>query len=173
MALLRLQVKISNLRVKIISELTDLLMEVNTIDIKSINGTRNVKVEGARLKTLKPLVNPGESCATKESKSTGENKSNPKDTHTHNEVNEKNSDDDDKEEDDDDDDDTNDYGDESLMDSMVFTHEEASSIYMSATSQSFEKSTTSQGPEGVDNKADEESTENQDPPIVFIWMSVL
>ena len=90
-----------------------------------------------------------------------------KDTHTHNEVNEKNSDDDDKEEDDDDDDDTNDYGDESLMDSMVFTHEEASSIYMSATSQSFEKSTTSQGPEGVDNKADEESTENQDPPIVF------
>ena len=167
MALLRLQVKISNLRVKIISELTDLLMEVDTIDIKIINGTRNVKVEGARLKTLKPLVNPGESCATKESKSTGENKSNPKDTHTHNEVNEKNSDDDDKEEDDDDEDDTNDYGDESLMDSMVFTHEEASSIYMSATSQSFEKSTTSQGPEGVDNKADEESTENQDPPIVF------
>ncbi|RCK67471.1 Autophagy-related protein 2 [Candida viswanathii] len=163
MALLRLQVKITNLRLKIVSELTDLLMEVDTIDIKSVNGTRNVKVEGARLKTLKPLVNPGEFPTTKEAKSDKENE--PRSQDQPKEGTKKEGDDDDN--DSNDSNDADDYGDESLMDSMVFTHEEANSIYMSATSQSFEKSTTSQGPDGVDNKADEGDNENKDPPIVF------
>lgn len=167
MALLRLQVTINNLRLKIVSELTDLLMEVDVINIKSVNGTRNVKVEGVRLKTLKPLVNPGEFSTSGKEEYNHDSKSNQENSQTQNEAEENTDDYDDNEDDDDDSNDADDYGNESLMDSMVFTHDEANSIYMSATSQSFEKSTTSQGPAGVDNKVDEDGSENKDPPIVF------
>ena len=120
MALLRLQVKVTNLNIKIVSESTDLVLKVDEALLNTINGTRHVKIKGVKLITLKPEVNPGES-----SDDSPEQES-PKESENSNTS-------------DDDEDNDNDYGDESLMNSMVFTHDEASSIYMSATSQSFNK----------------------------------
>ncbi|EMG50685.1 hypothetical protein G210_1654 [Candida maltosa Xu316] len=151
MALSRLQINITNLKIKLVTELTDLLIEVDSININSTNGTRAVTILGTRLKTLKPHVNPGE--VDEKPSSETETTTVPANDTT--------------DDDDDDNTDEDDYGNESLMDSMVFTHEEASSIYMSATSQSFEKSTTSQNIDGVDNKATDTQKENKEPPIIF------
>lgn len=120
MALLRLQVKVTKLNVKIVSESTDLVLEIDEALLNTTNGTRHIKIKGVKLMTLRPDVNPGESSR----ENTG--KDSPKESEN------SNTSDDDEEND-------NDYGDESLMNSMVFTHDEASSIYMSATSQSFNK----------------------------------
>ncbi|KAI5960516.1 ATG2 [Candida theae] len=139
MALSRLQILISNLRIKLITESTDLLVEVKQVKITTVNGTRNITVDGVTIKTLRPVVPRGESETQKGGAETA-NKS-------EDEENENSSD----------------YGDEALMNSMVFTHEEASSIYMSATSQSFGKSVASDGP--VDNKQDDETVD--EPPILF------
>ncbi|ODV80501.1 uncharacterized protein CANTADRAFT_30350, partial [Suhomyces tanzawaensis NRRL Y-17324] len=117
MALLRLQINITNFKIKMISELTEVVLEIDNVLISTVSEVRNIKVSGVRLITLKPNVNPGDTNSTDGTKSPSSESSF----------------------DDDDDDDSNDYGEESLMDSMVFTHDEASSIYMSATSQSFAK----------------------------------
>ncbi|KAK6465301.1 autophagy-related protein 2 [Scheffersomyces coipomensis] len=140
MALSRLQVKITNLNIKVVSELTDLCFKVEEVLINTTDGTRNVKVSGVELITLKPNVNPGEGDH--------DEKSNPQ--HDEKDVSDE----------DEDNEDGNDYGDESLMDSMVFTHEEASSIYLSATSQSFAKS----GTIGEDAK---NSPSPKEHPVVF------
>lgn len=139
MALLRLQVKVTNLNIKIVSESTDLVLKVEEALLNTINGTRHVKIKGVKLITLKPEVNPGESSDDNpEQESENSNTS------------------------DDDEDNDNDYGDESLMNSMVFTHDEASSIYMSATSESFNK------PSNNDDTIHTETTpENKESPILL------
>ncbi|EGW33356.1 uncharacterized protein SPAPADRAFT_151331 [Spathaspora passalidarum NRRL Y-27907] len=144
-ALSRISVKVTNMHIKIVSELTDLLLEVDQVSFSTINGIRNVQVSGVRLKVLKPHVNPGESATA--------NQSVPNQEEKEDEVENENDND-------------NDYGEESLMDSMVFTHEDASTMYMSATSKSFEKSNMSTNPEEIDNKAEAEAA-NDSPPIVF------
>lgn len=143
MALLRLQVKVTNLNIKIVSESTDLVLKVDEALLNTINGTRHVKIKGVKLITLKPEVNPGES-----SDDSPEQES-PKESENSNTS-------------DDDEDNDNDYGDESLMNSMVFTHDEASSIYMSATSQSFNK------PSNNDDTAPTETApDNKESPILL------
>ncbi|KAG5417348.1 ATG2 [Candida metapsilosis] len=136
-ALSRLQINISNLNIKLITEQTDLLVEVNELKITTVNGTRNIKVNGVKVRTLRPTVPNGES----DTRASG-NKTTSKSEDEENEN-------------------SSDYGDEALMNSMVFTHEEASSIYMSATSQSFGKSNPSEG----DNKNESETI--REPPILF------
>lgn len=121
-ALLRLQIKITNLSIKIVSELTDVLVKVDECVFKTNNGTRFALITGIKVICLKPEINPG---ASEE-----------KQTEREEEEKEEEGEGDDSVEGDEDDDG---YGDESLMDSMMFTHDEASSIYMSATSQSFKK----------------------------------
>ncbi|KAI5951868.1 ATG2 [Candida jiufengensis] len=137
MALSRLQVSIVNMNIKVITESTDLLFEIEEIYITTVNGTRNVTIKGVKLKTLRPTVNPGDSKSTKTE--TNQPEEEPQDDYEE-----------------------NDYGEEELMNSMVFTHEEASSIYMSATSQSFEKPTAQNGL--IDNK---HQMNSQEPPILF------
>ncbi|CAD1808874.1 Autophagy-related protein 2 CAD motif family protein [Candida parapsilosis] len=143
MALSRLQINISNLKIKLITESTDLLVEVEEIKITTVNGTRNIRVSAITIKTLRPSVPSGTGKA-------GDNA---------NEATEKSEDDENEN--------SSDYGEEALMNSMVFTHEEASSIYMSATSQSFGKSSTSNEP--VDNKQSSEFA--NEPPILFFMNS--
>lgn len=111
-ALLRLLAKIQDINIKFVSEPTDILIHIDEISFVANNGTRCISVKGVRVSTIKPHVNAGHrpKLATQDTSSPS----------TESE-----------------DDDYFDYGEESLMDSMVFTHEEASSIYMSATSQSF------------------------------------
>ncbi|RLV95950.1 Autophagy-related protein 2 [Spathaspora sp. JA1] len=147
-ALSRISIKVTNINIKIVSELTDLVLEVDELTLITINGLRNVQVSGVRLKVLKPNVNPGES---ETSNHVPNNTTTTKEEEEEEEKEEYNANE-------------NDYGEESLMDSMVFTHEDASTMYMSATSKSFEKSHISTNPEGIDNKPE---TTNNTPPIVF------
>ena len=131
------------MNIKIVSESTDLVLKVDEALLNTINGTRHVKIKGVKLITLKPEVNPGES-----SDDSPEQES-PKESENSNTS-------------DDDEDNDNDYGDESLMNSMVFTHDEASSIYMSATSQSFNK------PSNNDDTAPTETApDNKESPILL------
>ncbi|KAF6063555.1 hypothetical protein FOB64_005190 [Candida albicans] len=148
---------VNSLKIKIVSDLTDLQMEVDSVSINSTNGTRTVSIKGVKLRTLKPNVNPGEgfqSGHAPQKKQQGSDNDSPTDANKHGSEN-------------DNDDDDDDYGNESLMDSMVFSHEEASSIYMSATSRSFEKSAASGIPGEVDNKATDKEDYSEDPPIIF------
>lgn len=142
MALLRLQVKVTNLNVKIVSESTDLVLEIDEALLNTTNGTRHIKIKGVKVITLRPSVNPGESA------SENMGKDSPKESENSNTS-------------EDDEDNDNDYGDESLMNSMVFTHDEASSIYMSATSQSFNK------PSNNDGTTHKETLEKKESPILI------
>lgn len=109
-ALLRLQVRVSDITIKLISDSVDVSLHVDEISFKGVNGARNVKISGIRASTTKPHVNAGHSPQEPESEESEESE----------------------------DSDADDYGDE-LNSSMVYTHEEASSMYMSATAQSFTK----------------------------------
>lgn len=140
-AFLRLQVKVTNLNIKIVSESTDLLLKVDEVLLNTINGTRHIKIQGVKLITLRPDINPGESSYGDQERSSSTELERENVT--------------------DDEDSDNDYGDESLMDSMVFTHEEASSIYMSATSQSFNK-------ENNNDIKDDENVSKHLPILVHI-----
>lgn len=114
-ALLRLAVNVSDIHVKFVTEPTDILVHISSLLFNANNGMRYVDVSGVRVATLKPHVNKGH-CPQPQQPETPILSSNTSESE---------------------DDDTNDYVDESLMESVVFTPEDASSIYMSATSQSF------------------------------------
>lgn len=109
-ALLRLQVVVTDVRVKFVLEPADICVLIDEINFASSNGTRLVDVAGVKVSTTKPSVNAGHRAALAPASGAAS-------------AADSGSDDDDA------------YGEESLMDSMVFTHEEASSIYMSATLQ--------------------------------------
>lgn len=146
-ALLRLQVTIKNLLIKIVSELTDLRVEIDEISIKTINGSKKINVLGIRIITLNPEVNPGLSSTPPRSQNnSNSNTSGGSTGNSDTTESVPTSDDEDA------------YGDESLMDSMVFTHEEASSIYMSATSQAF----------GCDEEEERNKTESLKSIVLFI-----
>lgn len=119
-AILRLQIRISNLRIKLISELHDILIEVDSGAVQTINGTRHVQLNNIRIYSLNSDTPKGESDVDSD------------------ELKQKTAEESSDEEDEDED--PNDFGDESLMHSMIYTHEEASSIYMSATSNAFSNS---------------------------------
>lgn len=141
-ALGRLHIRITNLKIKFLSELTDLVLEIDELLVNTVNGTRQVKVSGIRIITLKPEVNTGEyeDFESNDAESSFD--------------------------DDSEDTDENDYCDESLMDSMVFTHNEASSIYMSATSQSFQKDSIPIDPPTANKPIDNKKNAKKEPPII-------
>lgn len=114
MALLRLQVRAVRLGIRIVAELTDLRVEIDEVAVKTVNGKREVTVRGLRVVTLRPEVAAGRLDPPAASASAASAASSAASLE-----------------------DEGGYGEESLMDSMMFTHEEASSIYMSATSQAF------------------------------------
>lgn len=113
-ALLRIQIRVTDLNIKLVIEPVDLLLHVDVINFECKNGVKLIHIKGLRVSTVKPYINPGHSVSSKP-------------------PSEQVSSDSEYSEDDDG------YGDESLTDSMVFTHEEASSIYMSAAAESFKK----------------------------------
>lgn len=115
-ALLRLQVNVKDITVKFVSDSADLVLHVDLFAFGSNNGSRSVSLRGIRLAVTKPDVNPGHHQNTPP-----ESDSSKSDSEEENEDGA--------------------YVDASLMDSMVFTHEEASSIYMSATSHTSKPST--------------------------------
>lgn len=115
-ALLRLVVNVSDIHIKFVSEPLDIMVHIASLLFRANNGLRSVDIGGVKVSVLKPHVSKGHQPDT-----------------DHQEVHTLSTNTSDDDEDDDDDD----YVDESLMESMVFTEEEASSIYMSATSRSF------------------------------------
>lgn len=118
MALLRLQVNLSNLKIKMVSELTDIVFHIEKGKFGTQNGLRNLVFEKAHIYSLRPHVNLGR-FSDKTQSSTELDKSDESKDSSEDES----------------DDSSTTYGEESLMKSTVFTHEEASSIYMSAISQ--------------------------------------
>lgn len=138
MALLRLLITLSNIKVKLVSELTDLSFEIDKISISTINGSRKISIQGVKLICLKPDINPGEfgDNDTEESNLNASTDQVVKENVNDNDENKKNEDDSMNDNDNESKDSDDDYVDQSLMDSMVFTHEEASSIYMSAIDES-------------------------------------
>lgn len=149
-ALLRLQVRVTNLRIKVVSELTDILVQVDEAVVSTTNGTRNIKVRGVRAFTLRPDVNPGDMGSEKANSGASDTPSGPKNGPNH----------DSKDSSDASDTEDDGYGEESLLDSMVFTHEEASSIYLSATLQSFGKG-SQRPPSKVEERPETEH------PVIF------
>ena len=130
MALAKLRVKLVNLKIKTVSDLTDVVLEIDELNFSTQNGVRKILVSGVRFITLRPDVTPVNYEQDNEVEKPEKNDEKPEDE---------------------------DYEvgdiDDSLLGSMVFTHEEASSIYMSAIDQSFDNGTD--GPqlgENIDNK---------------------
>lgn len=137
LALLRLQVRIKNINIKLLSELADLVIKIDEAYLNTVNGTRSVKFNGIKVVSLSPDVNPGDFDKPGETQDTANETTNDS-----NEDGNSGADCSSEEEEDEDDVEEDDTFDQSLMDSMVFTHEEASSIYMSATSLAFKKENT-------------------------------
>ena len=142
MALLKLQAKISNISVKILSDNIEFVLVIDKVFFNTTGGVRSVSLSGIKLLTVKPDVNPGgkslnahekesssgdqcgvrfEANQTEMNDDTGNdnNSSSNSNSNTSNEF----------------DDEGNNYGEESLVNSVVYSPEEASSIYLSATSQ--------------------------------------
>lgn len=117
LAFSRLQVTLKHINIKVISEMTDFVIKIEEAFMSTSNGTRSMKVKGVQIISLRPTTSPGDYDV--------------KDPESDQLIDE------DEDEDDDGDDYKSDSDSEGLMKSMVFTHEEASSIYMSATSESF------------------------------------
>lgn len=117
LALLRLQITLHHINIKVVLDLTDLLITVDKIVVNSVNGVRNVSFDGTSVFVLKPDVNSGDKGDDSDDSDKSDGSSQCSESES--------------------DDSESDENNQSLLDSMVFTHEQASSIYMSATSQSF------------------------------------
>lgn len=147
-ALQKLQVTIKNLVIKVVLEEVDIAIKIRTARMKTTDGVRQISVEDISVFTLKPGVPTGDkspesvqaSSRSKEEavkEGTNDNDDYDNDEADENDENDENDEIDDNEYDSNNSNDSNEGSE--LMDSMVFTHDEASSIYMSATSRSFSK----------------------------------
>lgn len=134
LALLRLQVKITNITIKLVVEPVVLLMEIDEIKFQSKNGLKGLKVSGVKVSTVSPTMKSGH-VSKSQTPATHKpyTKNSPEQGPKHGQASETELDSDDSANDDHDPE-----LDSSLHSSTVFTHEEASSIYMSATSLAFE-----------------------------------
>lgn len=145
MAMLRLLVKMKDLSIKVVSEVADFVVKVDEAFLSTVNGTRSIKVTGTRIVSVHSDVNAGdqedvEDTRNDKSNDSIDNNANHDDKKSNDDKSSDDNDDSDEDDDDFDYDENETKEEKSLMDSMVFTHEEASSIYMSATSQSFKNS---------------------------------
>lgn len=144
-ALQKLQVTIKNLVIKVVLEEVDIAIKLHTAHMKTTDGVRQISVEDISVFTLKPGVPTGDKSLSAGQTSRNEEAKDEETNTNDNEIDEidENEGDDNEGENDDNDYDSNNSNDSNegseLMDSMVFTHDEASSIYMSATSRSFSK----------------------------------
>lgn len=121
-ALLRLHIHLRNINISVVVEPVKILILIPEVSYASVSGLRNIAIKGLTVFTMKAGINPGNRSSDVASK-------NPQ-SHTTEFPSE---DSNDTSTDNDDSDNTEDP----LTSSMIFTHEEASLIYMSATSQSF------------------------------------
>ena len=142
LALLRLRVCIKDVNITVVVEPVNLQLLVADISFAFVSGTRNIAIRGVRLAVVKPKVHPGNKAATRLAPDTRESATAPAETEgAENDSSENGSD----------------TADE-LTNSMVFTHEEASLIYMSATSHAFM----------APKKPAEESSTHQPAVILYI-----
>ncbi|RKP32042.1 hypothetical protein METBISCDRAFT_12698 [Metschnikowia bicuspidata] len=121
LALLRLHVCIKGVNITVVVEPVNLQLLVAEISFAFVSGTRKIAIRGVRLAVVKPKVHPGNKAATRLAPDTTESATAPAET-------------------DGAENDSSDNGSDTaddLTNSMVFTHEEASLIYMSATSHAF------------------------------------
>ncbi|KAM3118769.1 hypothetical protein RJF_3245 [Candidozyma auris] len=125
-ALSRIQVTISDVNIKIITESVDLLVSIESISFSTTNKQHSLKIKAIRVSTLDPNTEPGHGVQKSTDRPRSESESE--------DQFERSSEDD--------------SADDSLMSSTVFTHEEASSVYMSATAHSFSKPNESSFHEG-------------------------
>ncbi|WLF77240.1 autophagy- protein 2 [Lodderomyces elongisporus] len=165
MALSRLQVYITNLSIKLITESTDLLIQVDEVSVNTVNGLRTIGIRGVKVVTLRPIINPGKHDAGNNN-STNEVNHNTKPEKFKPENSDSENEEIENEEIENEENEGVDYGEESLMDSMVFTHEEASSIYMSATAHSLPKPSNAEG--NIDNKLNDKTTKGNTPILLYL-----
>lgn len=111
-ALLRLHVSVEDINITIVVEPVNVLFQVERVTFDTISSVRNIVIKGIKVSTTKPNVNPGNMSSAKERVPETSHNGDSADTEDSDNI-------------------------EDLSNSMVFTHEEASLIYMSATSQSF------------------------------------
>lgn len=121
-ALLRLHVSVRDISIAIKVEPVTLVLEIDEIQFDSVSGVRNIVIKGIKLLTTTPGVNKGARRPEVPPETPHKEATVPSSDNSFDESS---------------DNIDSDNADESLMDSMVFTHEEASLIYMSATSQAF------------------------------------
>lgn len=117
-ALLRLSINIADIHIKFVSNTIDTALHVTTVKVASGNVSRSVDITGVLLSVLNPEIPHGHTDSDS------------------NDPSESSDSDSDSVGDSDSDPDSN-----PLLNSTVFTHDEAASMYMSATSQLFARST--------------------------------
>lgn len=126
-ALLRLHICIEDINVKIFFESVTLSLQIEKITFDTMSGVRNLNIYGIKLLVLSSTISAGNTSKS----STSAEMSSHDEKLVSKLSNEKNSIDKDSDNED------SENGEDYLSSSMVFTHEEAVLIYMSATSQSF------------------------------------
>lgn len=124
-ALAKLRVKLENLKIRIVSEHTEVELIIDELIFNTHNGVRKVFSSGIRLNSLRPGVNPGLFPVVDD----------PEDSFETEDMDH----------------------DEELAESAIFSHEEASSIYMSAIDESTE----------LKESTDETNNANLDPVTVI------
>ncbi|OBA22677.1 hypothetical protein METBIDRAFT_29273 [Metschnikowia bicuspidata var. bicuspidata NRRL YB-4993] len=138
MALLKLQIRVTNVTVKIVIEPADLILRIEEVVFSYKTGIKILSIKGLTVAVGRPFLDAGIRGRSNDGSSSGPHQENLDRNFSKNQENRENGEDS-SESDQSDDQDDDEVVEEPLMDSMIFTPEEASSIYMSATSQSFAK----------------------------------
>lgn len=111
-ALLRLHISVEDINITIKVDTVDVILQVERVTFDTLSGVRNIVIKGIKVYTTKPDVNSGNKSPPREQAPGASHNNERADIDESDNM-------------------------EDLSSSMVFTHEEASLIYMSATSQSF------------------------------------
>lgn len=148
LALLKLQVRVTNITIKVLIEPADLIFHIDEIVFSYKTGVKLVSIKGVTVSVGRPFLDSGlrghmgGNSGKSGSSSSGSDNDSDSDSDTDSDIG------------------IDEEAEQSLTDSMVFTHEEASSIYMSATSQAFES--------GPEKKTLVPETSANPVPLLFI-----
>ncbi|KAM9929457.1 hypothetical protein OXX80_009676 [Metschnikowia pulcherrima] len=153
-ALSKLQVRVTNISVKIIVEPADLLFEIDEIIFSYKSGIKLLSVKGVKVSVGRPFSEAGIRGHTSSSRASGKKTESSNGGSSSNSSSSSSSSSSSEEEFSDDNAD-----DESLNNSMLFTHEEASSIYMSAAT-GFAK----------EEKVKSGSMPQKEPPVMLLYI---
>ncbi|ODV94319.1 hypothetical protein PACTADRAFT_51177 [Pachysolen tannophilus NRRL Y-2460] len=166
MALARLKLELHDIKITIVADATTIEVRIGDVSFSSENGVRNIKVKNIEFILKNPETSPGESTENSETSESSENTETTESTGVPENSTDEDKDDDEvsDSENETDLDDNDEYDDEevddkmtnssvlkplpkrsSLMESTIFSHEEASSLYMSANSKITNSKTSGYG----------------------------